>query len=103
MTVVDLINWRASLAADEQYQLGGLKGFCLPGMTTDLTASLAKSLISSKLANKGNEKGAAVASGCPENGPYTDLEMAALLDWANLAVARRTLHSRTTHICSPWR
>ncbi len=92
VTVVDLINWRASLAADEQYQLGGLKGFLLAwhdygfdGVTSEVVDLLQSWRI------KGNEKGAAVASGCPENGPYTDLEMAALLDWANLAVARKDI------------
>src|SRR5690606_2901315 len=29
VTVTDLINWRASLGVDEQWQLGGLKGFLL--------------------------------------------------------------------------
>lgn len=90
VTVNDLINWRASLAADEQYQLGGLKGFLLAwhdygfeGVSKEVVDLLQGWRI------PGNEKGAAVASGCPESGPYTDLEMAALLDWANLAVARK--------------
>lgn len=92
VTVSDLINWRASLAPDEQYQLGGLKGFLLAwhdygfeGITEEVVDLLQGWRI------QGNEKGAAVASGCPESGPYTDLEMAALLDWANLAVARKDI------------
>lgn len=92
VTVVDLINWRASLAVDEQYQLGGLKGFLLAwhdygfeGVTDEVVDLLQGWRI------QGNEKGAAVASGCPESGPYTDLEMAAILDWANLAVARKDI------------
>lgn len=92
VTAADLINWRASLAADEQYQLGGLKGFLLAwhdygfeGIANEVVDLLQGWRI------QGNEKGAAVASGCPESGPYTDLEMAALLDWANFAVARKDI------------
>lgn len=92
VTVSDLINWRASLATDEQYQLGGLKGFLLAwydygfeGITDEVVDLLQGWRI------QGNEKGVAVASGCPESGPYTDLEMAAILDWANLAAARKDI------------
>ena len=92
VTVADLINWRASLATDEQFHLGGLKGFLIAwhdygfeGVTNEVVDLLQGWRI------QGNEKGAAVASGCPESGPYTDIEMAALLDWANLAVARKDI------------
>lgn len=87
-----LLNWRATLAQADQYQLGALKGFLIawndfgfdgvPKASVDLLQGWRI---------QGNEKGAAVASGCPETGPFTDLEMAALLDWANMAVARREL------------
>ena len=89
VTVKDLIRWRTSLAAHEQYQLGGLKGFLLAwhdydfgGVPADVVDLLQDWRI------QGNEKGVAVASGCPESGPYTDLEISALLDWANSAVVR---------------
>ena len=92
VTSTALMNWRALLGADEQWQLGGLKGFLLAwyeygfaGVSKEVVDLLRGWRIS------GNEKGAAVAGGCPETGPYTDLEIAALLDWANMAVARRTL------------
>jgi len=92
VTVPDLINWRAMLGADSQWQLGGLKGFLLAwhdygfeGVSKDVADLLEGWRI------QGNEKGAAVASGCPETGPLTDLEMAALLDWANKAVAERDI------------
>jgi len=92
VTATDLINWRASLGAEEQWQLGGLKGFLLAwhdygfqGVSKEVVDLLQGWRI------KGNAKGEAVASGCPESGPYTDLEMAALLDWANLAVARKAV------------
>lgn len=92
VTAVDLINWRTVLDADEQWQLGGLKGFLIAwhdygfdGVSKEVVDLLEGWRI------KGNEKGAAVASGCPESGPYTDLEMAALFDWANMAVAKKEL------------
>jgi Phage integrase family. len=92
VTVTDLINWRASLGVDEQWQLGGLKGFLLAwndygfdGITEEVVDLLQGWRIA------GNQKGVAVASGCPESGPYTDLEMAALLDWANVAVVRQDI------------
>jgi len=92
VTTTDLINWRAILGADEQWQLGGLKGFILAwhdygfeGVSKEVVDLLQGWRI------QGNEKGAAVASGCPETGPLTDLEMAALLDWANMAVARKII------------
>lgn len=90
VTAVDLINWRACLGADQQWYLGGLKGFLLAWHDYGFAG------VSEEVCNllrgwriQGNEKGAAVASGCPETGPYTDLEVAALLDWANMAVAKK--------------
>jgi hypothetical protein len=90
--VTDLINWRATLGIDAQWQLGGLKGFLLAwhdygfeGVSKEVVDLLEGWRI------QGNEKGAAVASGCPESGPYTDLELAALFAWANMAVANKEL------------
>lgn len=87
ISVPALLNWRSMLGADEQWQLGGLKGFLIawqeygfPGVSKEVANLLSGWRIS------GNVKGAAVASGCPETGPYTDLEMGAMLDWANMAV-----------------
>ncbi|MBS0556681.1 MAG: site-specific integrase [Proteobacteria bacterium] len=90
--VTDLVNWRAKLGMDEQWQLGGLKGFLLAwhdygfeGVSKEVVDLLEGWRI------QGNEKGVAVASGCPESGPFTDLELAALFDWANMAVATKEL------------
>ncbi|MBB3759569.1 site-specific integrase [Xanthomonas arboricola] len=92
VTVADLINWRAILGQDEQWQLGGLKGFLLAwhdygfeGVSKEVVDLLQGWRI------QGNEKGVAVAGGCPESGPLTDLEVAALLDWANMVVARKDI------------
>jgi hypothetical protein len=92
ISVPALLNWRSMLGADEQWQLGGLKGFLIawqdygfPGVSKEVAQLLGEWRIS------GNVKGAAVASGCPDSGAYTDLEMAAMLDWANMAVSRGTI------------
>lgn len=90
--VTELINWRAVLGASEQFMLGGLKGFLLAwhdfgfeGVSEEVVDLLQAWRI------PGNEKGGAVASGCPESGPFTDIEMAVLLDWANLAVVQKDI------------
>lgn len=92
VTVADLINWRASLSHNEQPYLGSLKSFLVAwhdygfeGVSEEVVDLLMGWRI------HGGEKGAAVASGCPERGPYTDLEMAAILDWATMAVARKDI------------
>jgi integrase len=88
----DLMNWRASLGEGGQWRLGALKGFLLAwheygfdGVTEEAAQILRDWRI------KGNEKGVPVATGCPETGPYTDLEMASLLDWANSAAIQRDI------------
>ncbi len=84
-----LLNWRALLGEEEQWQLGGLKGFLIAwhdygfdGIAKEVVDLLAGWRI------KGNDKGVAVSIGCPESGPYTDLEVAAVLGWANTAVTK---------------
>ena len=92
VSVTSLINWRASLGAGGEWNLGGLKGFLLAwhdygfgGISEDVVDLLEGWRIS------GNEKGAPVASGCPETGPFTDLELQSLLDWANVAVVKEAI------------
>ena len=87
-----LMNWRASLGLDGEWNLGGLKGFLLAwhdygfaGISKDVVELLEGWRIT------GNEKGAAVANGCPETGPFTDIELQSILDWANLAVVQKTI------------
>lgn len=92
VTVNDLINWRAKLGVDDQWHLGGLKGFLIAwhdygfrGISKDVVNLLSGWRI------QGNEKGAAVASGCPETGPLTDIEISALFVWANEAVSKQQI------------
>ncbi|MBP1475436.1 site-specific integrase [Frateuria sp. MAH-13] len=92
VSVEKLLDWRAKLGQKEDFLLGALKGFLLAwseygyGGISDEAVTL---LLSMRI--KGNEKGAAVMGGCPNNGPLTDLEMASLLSWANSSVVRREI------------
>lgn len=90
VSVSSLLNWRAMLGARDQWHLGGLKGFLLawhdydfPGISGEVVDLLNEWRI------KGNDKGVAVMTSDPETGPYTDIEIQGLLDWANAAVSSR--------------
>lgn len=92
VTTSALINWRAILGTENEYQLGALRGFFVAWHDYGFEG------ISNKVVDlldswsfKGNEKGAAVLSGCPETGPFTDLEIGSLLEWANMAVAQKAI------------
>jgi len=94
-SVVDaesLLNWRAKLSEENQHHLGGIKGFFIAwhnygfdGVTPEAVELLKGWRI------KGNDKGSAVRSGSPTEGPYTDLEVAAILDWSTNAVAQKLI------------
>lgn len=92
VTETDLINWRASLDVNEQWQLGGLKGFLIAWHDYGF-AGVSKAVVDLLTGWRisGNDKGMAVASGCPETGPLTDLEVSALFGWANEAVAKQEI------------
>lgn len=92
VTVASLLNWRSMLGEHEQWLLGGLRGFLIAwndygfdGVSRDVIDLLESWRI------KGNDKGVAVSIGCPESGPYTDLEVAAVLGWANMAVTEELI------------
>lgn len=88
----DLLNWRAKLGRSKQFHLGALKGFLLawhgygfPGIPDEVVDLLNGWRI------KGNDKGVAVITSDPEAGPYTDVEVQGLLDWANAAVSSQEI------------
>ena len=90
VTTGALINWRSHLNAANECRLGGLKGFLLswhgwgfPGVSDEVASLLQGWRL------KGNEKGRAVAQGDPRTGPYTDLEINSILDWAERAISLR--------------
>ena len=92
VTVDALINWRSQLDADNEWKLGGLKGFLLswntwafPGVSDEVASLLHGWRI------RGNEKGRAVIQDDPRTGSYTNLEIYSILDWANRAVSLREI------------
>lgn len=92
ITSAALLNWRSALGDSDQWQLGGLKGFLLAWYDygfEGISKEVADLLIGLRIS--GNEKGVAVAGGCPETGPLTDVEMSALMAWLNSAVVRREI------------
>lgn len=92
VSVANLLNWRAILGESNQWCLGSLRSFLLawhsygfPGIQDEVVDLLNEWRI------KGNDKGVAVITSDPKDGPYTDIEVQGLLDWANAAVSSREL------------
>jgi integrase len=92
VTTSGLTNWRAILTKTHESYLGSLKSFLIAwhdygydGVPDEVVELLQGWRI------VGFEKGLAVSSGCPDLGPYTDLELGAILDWANTAVAKKEI------------
>jgi len=92
VTTSGLANWRAILTKKHESYLGSLKSFLVAwhdygydGVPDEVVELLKGWRI------VGFEKGLAVSSGCPDLGPYTDLELGAILDWANTAFAKKEI------------
>ncbi len=92
VTSKDLLNWRAMLGDELQWKLGALRTFLIAWHEygfAGISGDVADLLDSWRI--RGNEKGQAVALSCPETGPYTDVEMASMLNWASQAVSKREI------------
>lgn len=115
----DIINYRGNLDANCGYYLGSLSGFLqkwydlgIPGVTDDAVALL------KQLRIQGNQKGEAVLTMDPENGPFTDIEVEAiqaalerayeernislgvyLLIWLFLALGQRPIQYASLKVC----
>lgn len=80
-SVESLISYRSTLDKKNEWYMGTLRGFIRQwaamghlGISDDVIQLLGKWRI------KGNEKGYAVQSMCPENGPLTDIEIQGVLE-----------------------
>lgn len=79
-SVESLISYRSTLDAKTEWYLGGLRGFIKKWAELGYAGISDESLgLLNKWTLKGNEKGYAVQSMCPENGPLTDIEMEAVI------------------------
>lgn len=92
LLATSLMNWRAFLTEEQEWKLGSLRGFLLswnewgfPGVSQEVVGLLKSWRL------RGNEKGRAVQVGDPEQGPYTNIELSAIFNWANEAVVDKTL------------
>lgn len=92
ITSTDLINYRASLDANNNWYLSSLSGVLkrwhdlgAPGVTADAKALLVQIRL------KGNQKGVAVLTMDPNSGPFTDIELQAISSALNDAYAGGTL------------
>ncbi|MDO8208352.1 MAG: site-specific integrase [Gallionella sp.] len=114
-----LINYRASLSSKNSWYLGSLSGFLkkwhdlgMPGVTDDAIALL------KQLRIKGNRKGEAVSTMDTLDGPFTDIEVAAIHDavdkayeanhmslgdyllvWLFLALGQRPIQYASLKVC----
>ena len=83
LTLKGISLFKDSLADDEAWRLGAIKGFWLswiewgfPGVDSGVDEFL------DELTLGGNKKGQAVLKMCPYTGPLTELEQSALLEWS---------------------
>lgn len=96
-SVESLISYRSTLDKTTEWYLGALRGFIKqwhamghPGIADDVIQLLGKWRL------KGNEKGHAVQSMCPESGPLTDIEMQGVVDAVFNAFSEERLKLRET-------
>lgn len=79
-SVESLVSYRSTLDAKTEWYLGGLRGFIKKWAELGYAGISDESLVLlNKWTLKGNEKGYAVQSMCPESGPLTDIEMESVI------------------------
>lgn len=83
ISVKGITKFKEHYGKEKEYVLGGLKAFLInwydwgfPGVDKEAADFLDELILS------GQEKGKAVKKRCPYSGPYTELEQAALSEWA---------------------
>lgn len=98
-SVPSMISYRALLGKKREWYVGSLRVFIYQwhrlgyeGISEECLALLDKWVI------KGNEKGFAVQSMCPEDGPLTDIEMLGVVDAVSESFASKALSVEQTAI-----
>lgn len=77
-----IVNYKATLSKSTEYKLGYLRAFILDWYDKEIKGVDKKVVeLLSSLKLSGNEKGKAVALGCPYSGAYTFDEQAAFINW----------------------
>lgn len=92
VSVIGLSNWRTLLTEETEWWLGAIKGFLtawnewkFPGVDNIVVDYL------DELKLRGNAKGKAVSKLCPYSGPFTHLELGALLNWTSNAFIEKSI------------
>lgn len=92
ISVAGLTKWRSLLTEETEWWLGALKGFFIawnewgfPGVDNKIVDYL------DEIKLRGNAKGKAVSRLCPYSGPFTHLELGALLDWVSNAFIKKMI------------
>lgn len=76
-----LLSYRSQLDSKKEWYLGSLRGLIRKWNALGYSGVPEKALsLLDKWTLKGNEKGFAVQSMCPDTGPFTDIEMSGILD-----------------------
>jgi len=79
---VNIINYKASLNNSTEYKLGYIRAFILDWYDKEIQGVDKKTVeLLASLKLSGNEKGKAVALGCPYSGAYTFEEQTAFINW----------------------
>ena len=77
-----IINYKATLTKSTEYKLGNIRAFLLDWFDKEIKGVDKKAVeLLDSLKLSGNEKGRAVALGCPYSGAYTFEEQAAFINW----------------------
>jgi hypothetical protein len=97
---IDLLNYKSAIGKHREWYLSGLSAFLqqwgrlgLTGISTSAIALL------QQLRLKTNEKGAAIATMDPLNGPFSALELEALQTALNAAFSRRKVDTEEYVLC----
>jgi len=92
ISVLGLTKWRSLLTEETEWWLGALTGFLVawnewgfPGVDDKVVNYLDEVIL------RGNRKGKSVSTSCPYSGPFTRIELGALLEWASNAFISKTI------------
>lgn len=92
VSINGLTKWRTSLTDDTEWNLGSLKGLLIAWNEWGFSGVDNKAVdYLDELKLKGNSKGKAVSKLCPYSGPFTHLELGALLDWVSNAFIKKII------------
>jgi hypothetical protein len=92
ITSIDLINYRSTLDKQHEWYLGALSGFLKQWYKMGFSGLSSKAYgYLNEIKLKGNQKGTAVLTMCPYDGPFTDLELESIQSSLNKKYANNDI------------